>query len=361
MAAPLRLIDLFAGAGGMTLGFQRAGFVPVLAVEKEPDFAATYRENFGDHVIVDDIAAIIDRGGLKTQAEIVIGGPPCQGFSNLTGNRAGDPRREMWRFFMDVVESSGCQAFVVENVQNLLKSPEGEAIVNRGKELGFDITSGILLASNYGVPQNRRRAIIIGSRHGPILLPEPLQHRMTVREAFQGISLKPTHTELMAQPAIGPELHIARNPTAMSLARYALIPPGGNRFDLQRLAPELTPGCWIRKTKGGTDLFGRLDWDLPARCTIRCEFYKPEKGRYLHPSENRPITHWEAARLQTFPDDFRWHGTKIRIAIQIGNAIPPLFAQAIAAHVIQSLDRKRIRRTAVPRVKPRRRLALLDT
>jgi DNA (cytosine-5)-methyltransferase 1 len=356
MAKPYKLIDLFAGAGGMTLGFQRAGFVPVLAVEKEPDFAATYRENFGDHVIAEDIADLIDRGGMQTKADVVIGGPPCQGFSNLTGNRANDPRRAMWRYFMDVVESSGCQAFVVENVQNLLKSPEGDAIIARGQKLGFHVTSGILLASNYGVPQNRRRAIIIGSRKGPVDLPKSMTHRMTVREAFKGIPLKPTLTELTQQPATGPDLHIARNPTEISQQRYRLIPPGGNRFDLQRLAPELTPACWIRKTKGGTDLFGRLDWDAPARCTIRCEFYKPEKGRFLHPSEHRPITHWEAARLQTFPDDFLWCGTKIRIAVQIGNAVPPLFAQCVATHLMQHLDAVQSSLTLVPRLKRQRLL-----
>lgn len=106
--------------------------------------------------------------------------------------------------------------------------------------------------------------------------------------------------------------------------RYRLIPPGGNRFDPQRLAPEITPACWIRKTKGGTDLFGRLHWDIPARCTVRREFYKPEKGRYLHPSEDRPITHWEALRLQTFPDSFKWSGTKIRIVVQSGDATCPV-------------------------------------
>jgi DNA (cytosine-5)-methyltransferase 1 len=333
----MRLIDLFAGAGGMTLGFVRAGFKPVLAVERETDFAATYAANFGPHVIADDIARIVDSGGIHTPADVVIGGPPCQGFSNLTGNRAQDPRRAMWRFFMDVVESSGAKAFVVENVPNLLKSPEGQAILARAEELGFQTASGVLLASRYGVPQNRKRTIIIGSRLGPVTLPEPIEKRLTVREAFRGIPLKPTHAALEAQPARGPDLHIARNPTPTSLARYKLVPAGGNRFDLQRAAPHLTPGCWIRKTEGGTDLFGRLEWDTPARCTIRCEFYKPEKGRYLHPSEHRPITHWEAARLQTFPDDFLWCGTKIRIAVQIGNAVPPVFAEAIGRHLMGHL------------------------
>ena len=124
------LIDLFSGAGGFTLGFTEAGFDPILAVEKEADFARTYEANFGAHVVVGDIAAIIDRGGIMARADVVIGGPPCQGFSNLTGNRGTDPRRAMWPFFMDVVENTGCKVFVVENVPNLLTSSEGTAILD---------------------------------------------------------------------------------------------------------------------------------------------------------------------------------------------------------------------------------------
>jgi DNA (cytosine-5)-methyltransferase 1 len=342
--AKYKIIDLFAGAGGMTRGFVDSGhFEPVLAVENQPDFAKTYELNFGEHMVVGDIAEIVERG-LNVKADVVVGGPPCQGFSNLTGNRSHDPRRKLWQYFMDIVELSECKMFVVENVPNLLTEPEGQAIIARGRELGFTLTDdsmGILRASDFGVPQNRRRAIIIGSRIGTPRLPVPSDKRMTVREAFVGIPLKPTRAELEVGPegyATGPDLHIARNPTPISRKRYSLIPPGGNRFDLQRLAPELTPGCWIRKQKGGTDLFGRLNWDEPARCTIRCEFYKPEKGRYLHPSENRPITHWEAARLQSFPDTFMWYGTKIRIAIQIGNAVPPILGKAIAQAVVAHLD-----------------------
>lgn len=343
MPTPYKMIDLFSGAGGMTHGFKRAGFVPVLAVEKEPDFAATYAANFGPHVLTADIAEIIDGGGISTEADIVVGGPPCQGFSNLTGNKESDPRRAMWRFFMHVVESSKCKVFVVENVQNLLRSAEGFGIIEKGRELGYDVSWGLLNFSQFGVPQNRKRAIIIGSRIGAIELPPPNGKRTTVRQAFEGIPLKPTYPDLLKQPANGPDLHIARNPTPISLKRYGLIPPGGNRFDLQRLAPEITPGCWIRKTKGGTDLFGRLEWDGPARCTVRCEFYKPEKGRYLHPSEDRPITHWEAARLQTFPDSFKWIGTKIRVAIQIGNAVPPVFSRVLATYLMKAMEAANIR------------------
>ncbi len=337
----LTFIDLFAGAGGMTLGFKMAGFEPVLAIEKEVDFAATYAENFGSHILVGEIGELISTGKVNTKADVVIGGPPCQGFSNLTGNRASDPRRALWRYFMDVVESSQCKAFVLENVPNFITSSEGKSAIREARRLGFFVTDesiGILKASDYGVPQNRRRAIIIGSRLGPVVLPAPDGKRVTVREAFRGIPLEPTHAALDCSPAKGKDLHIARNPTPVSLKRYKLIPPGGNRFDLQRKAPQLTPGCWLRKLEGGTDLFGRLEWDEPARCTIRTEFYKPEKGRYLHPSEHRPITHWEAARLQTFPDSFLWHGTKIRIAIQIGNAVPPLFARAIAETLREHLS-----------------------
>jgi DNA (cytosine-5)-methyltransferase 1 len=97
------------------------------------------------------------------------------------------------------------------------------------------------------------------------------------------------------------------------------------------------PECWVRKTKGGTDLFGRLEWDKPS-VTIRTEFFKPEKGRYLHPEADRPITHREAARIQGFPDDFMFSGSKIRVARQIGNAVPVGLARAIAESVLDMLE-----------------------
>lgn len=115
------------------------------------------------------------------------------------------------------------------------------------------------------------------------------------------------------------------------------VPPGGNRFDLQRKAPEITPGCWVRKASGGTDLFGRLWWERPS-VTIRTEFYKPEKGRYFHPDQHRPITHREAARLMGFPGDFRFCRSKVEIARQIGNAVPPPFARAVARLVADILS-----------------------
>ena len=336
----LKVIDLFCGAGGMTLGFRKAGFKPIFAVEREKDFAETYAANFGKHVDSRPIEEVVKDGKVKKlRADVVIGGPPCQGFSNLGLNRPDDPRRVLWQYFVDIVESSKCKVFLMENVPNLLTSEEGEAVQQAARDLGFSVSGKILLASNFGVPQNRRRTFILGSKLGEVELPEGNGERMTVRQAFKGIPKRPTVTDFIQNGAVPTSgLHIARNPTELSRKRYALIPPGGNRFDLQRLAPELTPQCWIKKTKGGTDLYGRLEWDGPARCTIRTEFYKPEKGRYLHPKEDRPITHWEAARLQTFPDDFLWCGSKIRIAIQIGNAVPPVLAEALAEFVLEHIE-----------------------
>jgi DNA (cytosine-5)-methyltransferase 1 len=167
MSKSYKMIDLFSGAGGMTFGFRQAGFEPILAVEKEQDFAATYAENFGSHVIAQDIAEVIDAGGINVRADIVVGGPPCQGFSNLTGNRANDPRRAMWRFFMEVVESTDCKVFVCENVPNLLTSAEGHGIINRARHLGFhvgDDSFGIYKASDFGVSHNPRIALVFWTK-----------------------------------------------------------------------------------------------------------------------------------------------------------------------------------------------------
>jgi DNA (cytosine-5)-methyltransferase 1 len=160
----------------------------------------------------------------------------------------------------------------------------------------------------------------------------------TVRDAIADLPL-PVGTEIRdTAPPL--DLHFGRTPTQKSLKRYKAIPDEGmNRFDLQRRAPYLTPDCWIRKTSGGTDLFGRLWWDRPS-VTIRTEFFKPEKGRYLHPVQHRPLTHREAARLQSFPDDFIFHGTKVEIAKQIGNAVPPALAARIADSVYALLISK---------------------
>jgi DNA (cytosine-5)-methyltransferase 1 len=152
-----------------------------------------------------------------------------------------------------------------------------------------------------------------------------------VRDAIGDLPAKTSGTE----PTIEGDqqhLHFGRTPEQRSLDRYRAIPPGGNRFDLMRNRPDLTPACWANKPTGTTDVMGRLWWDRPS-ATIRTEFFKPEKGRYLHPDQDRVISHREAARIQTFPDWYVFEGKKIDIARQIGNAVPPLLGRAIAEYV----------------------------
>ena len=185
--------------------------------------------------------------------------------------------------------------------------------------------------------QNRKRAILIGRLKSlPKIKLYPLTTNIkTIREVFEGIPRQfdgvnlPQGQEYFSSK----ELHLGRNYSKLSLERFASIPPGGNRFDIP---DELLSPCWKKHTSGSADVMGRLHWDSPS-VTIRTEFFKPEKGRYLHPTENRAITHFEAARIQGFPDDFMWYGSKVSIAKQIGNAVPVKMAQAILTEVLKGI------------------------
>jgi DNA (cytosine-5)-methyltransferase 1 len=342
----------------MTFGFVDKRFCGmfelVLAVDNDRASIQTHKENFGGEAICQDIEAWLETDPSIPTADVVIGGPPCQGFSLLNKNRVGDARRALWEPYLDVVEASRARVFVMENVPELLRSREFEQIKARAESDGFVVKGQVLNAADYGVPQFRKRAIIVGHREGdvpPPLFPPQATHRrpddlgelppwVTVRDAIKDLPKKAIGTEIGDRTTtLG--LHFGRSPTPISLRRYRAVPAGGNRFDLQKNAPKITPGCWIRKTSGGTDLFGRLWWDRPA-VTIRTEFFKPEKGRYLHPREHRPITHREAARLMGFPDDFIFAGTKIEVARQIGNAVPPPFAGAIARSICCALEAREL-------------------
>lgn len=352
----------------MSLGFTETFghvFDPIWANDYISFCVETYKENFGDHCVLGDIIDILANNSIDIpEADVVIGGPPCQGFSLLNKKREGDPRKQLWRPFFDVVERSGANIFVMENVPHLLGTFEHGQIISKAESMGFKVCSEILCAADYGVPQTRRRAFIIGCNFldPSFVFPPRKTHYDSAKGGAQSSLLEvdgdgylpgaekwktvrnaitdlppPTGTEIRNEaPPL--DLHFGRSPTPISLARYQAIPEEGmNRFDLQKRAPHLTPECWIRKKSGGTDLFGRLWWDRPA-FTIRTEFFKPEKGRYLHPTQHRPITHREAARLQSFPDNFVFKGSKIGIARQIGNAVPPLLAARVADVVYMLLS-----------------------
>lgn len=350
---PFKLIDLFSGAGGMTLGFTNdqfgGGFESVWAIDNDEAAVRTYRANFGDHAICDDIEKWARPDTDVPEADVVIGGPPCQGFSLLNRNRSGDLRRALWKPFLDIVKKSAARVFVIENVRELIRSDEFNEIAEYAYDLGYGVVGEVLTAADFGAPQTRHRAIIVGWHLelglGPKFPPTKTHSPKggfpgtdswrTVRDVISDLDEpKGTSIRNVAPPY---DLHFGRNPTDLSRQRYKLIPPGGNRFDLQERAPEITPNCWLKKKSGGTDLFGRLWWDRPS-VTIRTEFFKPEKGRYLHPQADRPITHREAARLMGFPDSHKFVGSKTEIARQIGNAVPPHLAGAVSKEIASFLS-----------------------
>jgi DNA (cytosine-5)-methyltransferase 1 len=341
--APLKVLDLFAGCGGLAFGFDSTRlFSTVLGVEMDADAAATFGLNIRCAIEARPIEEVRSFGG--QEIDVVVGGPPCQPFSLLNRHGAGSERRLLWKEYVRVLRQTDASAFVMENVPGLLRSPEYlEFRASLGKN--FSVIQGVLDAADYGVPQHRKRAIVIGCKDTVVALPSPTHGNpdalqlgrsrwKTFREAVRGLPDRPN----------GINWHSPRSPHADSIIRYRAVPKdGGNRFQMQDALDaqglgHLVPRCWRNKPSGTTDVFGRLWWDKPS-VTIRTEFYKPEKGRYLHPSEDRPITLREAARLMTFPDSFRFPEGQSMTSVgrQIGNAVPPDLAAAIARTLARSL------------------------
>lgn len=342
------LMDIFAGCGGMTLGFHKSGrFRVVAAVERDHDAVETYRRNFGDHML----GAAIEEVRSFPKVDVVIGGPPCQGFSPLNRGAVGFERRGLWRQYLRALEQASPRAFVMENVPELLGSAEYVEFSKRVEHFGYQVDQDILNAADFGVPQCRRRAIVIGMQGQKVYWPaethrnpdlpgtSSLEPWVTFRTAVAGLPTRPN----------GRAWHRRRNPRSESIRRYKAVPAdGGDRFAMQRNLDRdglghLVPRCWREKATGTTDVFGRLWWDRPA-CTIRTEFMKPEKGRYLHPTAHRAITVREAARCMSFPDDFQFpeEQSMTSVARQIGNAVPPLLARRIAESIAAELDQDQV-------------------
>lgn len=337
------LIDLFAGCGGMTSGFVATGrFSPIAAVEADSDAAATYGANFGtDHVRNVRIEDVSD----LPAASVVVGGPPCQGFSPLNKARDSALSRRLWREYARVLELVSPSVFVMENVPELLAADEYAAFRGRVVELGYTVEAQVLNAADYGVPQRRKRAIVIGSRCGRIVWPDQTHADPKLKSDFpRWVTLRDVIGDLPPKPD-GVAWHRSRNSKPHIVERYSYVPKdGGNRFQMEAALdeaglPHLVPPCWRRKRTGTYDAGGRLWWDRPAT-TIRCEFYKPEKGRYLHPEQDRAITVREAARLMSFDDEFVLPEDQTLTAIgrQVGNAVPPGLAHAVAEAIAATLD-----------------------
>jgi DNA (cytosine-5)-methyltransferase 1 len=353
---PLRILDVFSGAGGLTLGFHKAShrYKVVRAVEMNQEAAASYSANFGEIVYSGDIHDWLDEE-IALRADIVIGGPPCQGFSPLGKREIDDERNFLWRYYAETVRAAEPLYFVMENVPAFLASPQYRLLEQetsaRGMLANYRFDAKVLNSADYGTAQVRKRVIVIGHRRDlPVPgFPEPshpvIRDWMTLRDVIG--QLDPVVTSFHPNDRYvsfggkrlrgwfrSDELHVTRQYQDISLARFRAIPKGGSRKDLP---DDLQMDCWRRHATGSMDVMGRLSWDKPS-VTVRTEFTKPEKGRYLHPDQHRAITIHEGARIQGFPDDYRFVGSLTQITKQIGNAVPIPLGKALGEHIAKQFS-----------------------
>ena len=333
----------------MTLGFRESGrFRPVLAVECDPAAAETYRLNFGDHVAeapIEDVARF-------QKVDVVIGGPPCQGFSPLNRDLVGFERRGLWREYLRALRQADPQAFVMENVPELLRSAEYADFKRRAQRLGFTVEGQILNAADYGVPP---APSVARSPSGSALdaVPWPMATHFDP-EASEGRPSDAPWRHFPATRSTGLPLRpdgqglasSAQSATGERSAATSRVPrDGGDRLadaaatSIARVSVIWCHGAGGKSRPAPPTCSAASGRDRPA-CTIRTEFYKPEKGRYLHPTAHRPITLREAARCMSFPDEFVFpeHQPMTSVGRQIGNAVPPRLARRIAESLAEILS-----------------------
>lgn len=345
----MKTIDLFSGVGGLSLGFELAGFTNSLAIEYDPRIAMGYRENFKDsNVIVDDINNIdLNKMLSKLSGDdyVLIGGPPCQGFSQK-GKRNGlnDERNFMFLKYVEAVEYLNPRAFLIENVPGLLTVENGyflNEIAKRLQNLGYLISHQVLDAVDYGVPQNRKRAFIVGVKNNERIFkwPEKVSPTVNVEESLSDLPILKSgegncemeyrtppmseYQSLMRRNSNVVWNHISTKHSNIVLERLNLIPEDGGRKDLpaEHLTKSIFSGTWCRLSKTGVSR------------TITTRFDTPSSGMFTLPNQNRCLTVREAARLQSFPDNFIFTGTKSTQMLQVGNAVPPLLSYAVAKQI----------------------------
>lgn len=393
---PLMSLDLFAGAGGLSEGLREAGFTSLYANEISPRYAQTYAANH-PRTQVDsrdirqvDACKIRDLLGLKPgELHLLAGGPPCQGFSiNAPKRSAEDSRNHLFREYLRFVTEFQPQTVMIENVPGMVSFEGGatlEAILESLKQLGYDADVRILYAPHYGIPQTRWRTIILGNRIGvdPVtLFPEPLRNapvrvnftsqfggknlvnlprsvelpsHVTVRDAIGdlpvlqngelGESIKAYRTsaenpyqQLMRVGSSGVTCHEAARLSKINLERMSHIPPGGNWTDIpDALLPR---GMRMARRSDHTKRYGRVDPEgLASTILTKCD---PHWGAYFHYAQERAFTVREAARIQSFPDTYVFHGSRVEQYEQVGNAVPPLLGAAVGRAITQVLGTSRM-------------------
>lgn len=339
-------IDLFAGAGGLSLGLAQAGFEVRAAVDNDPVAAATYRANIGDHISCEAIESLtadvlLERAGIaRGECTLLTGGPPCQGFSLQRRGPREDVRNRLVLQFIRMAEEIRPKFFLMENVGALL-SKNGTSFLNefaeRSAEMGYVLHIELLNASDFGVPQHRRRALLVGERieggHARFRFPEPHTNGCpkTVRDALLGLPSPPPDGS--PHPLV-PNHYRERRLSALNVERIRHVPQGGGRADLPI---HLQLPCHRNNaTHRHLDVYGRLAWNAPSG-TITARFDSFTRGRFAHPEEHRSLTIREGARLQTFPDSFVFEGNREEQARQVGNAVPPLLARQLGEAFLDAL------------------------
>jgi DNA-cytosine methyltransferase len=304
-----------------------------------------------------DIKCSIIHKAKELGVNMIIGGPPCQGFSNK-GKKLGlkDPRNFLFREYLSLVEVLQPEVFVIENVKTLLSASNGwfrDEIVNTIKDLGFFVDYGVLNAADFGVPQARERAIFICSKSKVVTLPKQNEKSVTtVRDAISDLSylesgegtfeqdyLLPAESDyqkLMRANSKKIYNHLASHHKEVAIEKLKLIPPERGK--------ECLPAEMIGKQKFKTT-WGRLKWDEVSP-TIDTRFDAASNGTNNHPCLNRAITPREAARLQSFDDSFIFCGSKVRIRKQIGNAVPPVFMWYIAKALQEAIEKQKSNETS---------------
>ncbi len=332
-------VDAFAGAGGLSLGMRNAGFDSLYAFDLDPLSCTTHRNNLQGVVecrSIDDVRAdkLLRRVG---SPDVVVGGPPCQGFSTQRRGQPTDVRNDLVTRYFHFALAMRPRVIIMENVPGVLGS-RGRLHMKQVTQLcldnGYDLTSSIVDAVMFGVPQHRRRAVIVAwdpSSAKPFEFAEMklCESDVTVRAAIGDLPTPPDN--YMEHPQFAN--HIRVRMSARNIERIGYVPQGGGRLDV----PEhLRLPCHRDSDHRHLDVYGRLTWDQPSG-TITAMFDNFTRGRFAHPSEDRNITNREGARLQSFPDWYVFSGPKKDVARQIGNAVPPLLAQALGTRVLAQL------------------------
>lgn len=342
--------DLFAGVGGMSEGFRQAGFDIAFAVEFDKDIANAYQLNHKKTDVYAEDICQIDVAALHLKhphIDVIIGGPPCQGFSQK-GKRLSldDPRNYLFQQYVRFVKEFAPKYFVLENVPNIITTSNGyfkDQIIEAFKQLGYQVKYGILTATDFGVPQDRRRAVFIGQLgKNTIEFPQPNGKHTTIKEAIYDLPFivsgegdEISHYDKLPTTEYQREMrgncnvlhnHVATKHSDLALERLALIPKGAGKEVLppEHRTKSIYSGTWCRLLEDG------------IAATITTRFDTPSSGRFTHPILDRCLTTREAARIQSFPDDFVFYGTKTTQMKEVGNAVPPLLAKAIALEIINN-------------------------